>query len=170
MAQQIAVKDANIFIDMEYMGVLDLWFQLGYETITSDLVVIELENGQHSQSLAYIESSQIKELASPLEMIMSYQGKYAGISSADAAVLHLAVENDALLLSGDGQLRGAAGVEEVPCHGSIWILDQLVSAELLSGIVAAEKLSSLISQTGPHRRFLPEVSAREYIVRWRRRD
>ncbi len=38
MGQKIAVKDANIFIDMEYMGILDLWFQLGHETITSNLV------------------------------------------------------------------------------------------------------------------------------------
>jgi hypothetical protein len=34
---KIAVKDANVFIDMESMGILDLWFLLGYETLTSSL-------------------------------------------------------------------------------------------------------------------------------------
>lgn len=28
MKPKIAVKDANVFIDMEYMGILDLWSQL----------------------------------------------------------------------------------------------------------------------------------------------
>ncbi len=168
MSRRIAVKDSNIFIDMEYMGILDLWFQLGYETITSNLVVLELEEGQHMQALAYVKGGQIRELPSPLDMLMLYQGQYSGISAADAAVLHLAVEHEALLLSGDGKLRQSAHAESVPCHGSIWVLDQLVKAELLKGNVAAEKLSSLIALTGKQRRFLPEASAREYITRWRR--
>lgn len=39
---KIAVKDANVFIDMESMGVFDLWAQLGYETLTTSLIVLEL--------------------------------------------------------------------------------------------------------------------------------
>jgi len=168
MGQKIAVKDANIFIDMEYMGILDLWFQLGYETITSNLVVLELERGRHLQAVAYVTSGQIQQLVSPLDRLFHYQQQYHGISPADAAVLHLAIEHDALLLSGDGQLRKSAQAEAVPCHGSIWVLDQLVKAKLLKGNVAAEKLAALLELTGKQRRFLPQASAREYITRWRR--
>lgn len=123
MNQKVAVKDANIFIDMEYMGILDLWFQLRYETITSNLVVLELKQGRHLQAVAYVSSGQIKEHVSPLDRLVHYQQQYNGISPADAAVLHLAVEHEALLLSGDGQLRGLHKLRRCPVMAAFgcWI-------------------------------------------------
>lgn len=58
---KIAVKDANVFIDLESMGILDLWFQLGYKTITSTYVVVELEDGNHLNALASIRAGQVSE-------------------------------------------------------------------------------------------------------------
>ena len=58
---KVAVKDANIFIDLESMGLLDLWFQLGIETFTSSFVVLELENGGHLNALACIHAGQAVE-------------------------------------------------------------------------------------------------------------
>ena len=116
MSRRIAVKDSNIFIDMECMGILDLWFQLGYETITSNLVILELKRGGHRQTMAYVESGQIQQRTSPLAMLIQYQAQYVGISAADAAVLHLAVEHKALLLSGDGKLRQSAEIRRSPHH------------------------------------------------------
>lgn len=151
MSQKVAVKDANVFIDMEVMRILDLWFQLDVETITSSLVVQELEDGRHLQALAYVESEQIASLSSPLEV-----------------VLHLAIEHHALLLTGDQKLRTVAEARAVECHGSIWALDQLVKTKKLLGPVAAEKLSALLALTGKRKRFLPRKSAEEHISRWRR--
>ena len=115
MKTKIAVKDANVFIDMEYMGILDLWFQLGYDTLTSDLVVRELENGMHLQAIACVESSQIRALSLPLDVIAELQESYVGISSTDAAVLHIAIEHKALLITGDSQLRNAVSFCGLKC-------------------------------------------------------
>ncbi len=166
MKPKIAVKDANVFIDMEYMGILDLWFQLGYETITSDLVVRELEDGMHFQAIAYVESSHIRALSLPLDAVVEIQESHAGISSTDAAVLHIAIQHKALLLTGDRRLRSAAKVEVVECHGSIWVLDQLVRNNKLTGILAAEKLSALAALKGEQKRFLPMKRVAEYVKRW----
>jgi predicted nucleic acid-binding protein len=168
MSQKVAVKDANVFIDMEVMGILDLWFQLGIETITSSLVVQELEDGRHLQALAYVDSEQIAALSSPLQAVFALREKHTGISVTDASVLHLAIEHDALLLTGDQKLRTVAEARAVECHGSIWVLDQLVIAKKLLGSVAAEKLSALLALTGKRKRFLPRESAEEHISRWRR--
>ncbi len=166
MKAKIAVKDANVFIDMEYMGILDLWFQLGYETITSDLVVRELEKGMHFQAIACVESSQIKSIPLPLNVVAELQENHTGISSTDAAVLYIAIEHKALLLTGDSQLRCAAKVELVECHGSIWVLDQLVRNKKLTGLLAAEKLNALAALTGKQKRFLPKKRVTEYVKRW----
>ena len=113
-------------------------FSWGYETMTSDLVVRELEDGMHLQAIAYVESSQISALSLPLDVIVELQESHAGISSTHAAVLHIAIKHNALLLTGDSQLRSAAKVEVVECHGSIWVLDQLVCNNKLTGFLAAE--------------------------------
>ena len=134
MTRKVAVKDANVFIDMESMGILDLWFQLNIATITSELVVLELEAGQHRQALAYVESAQITSISSPLEVVANLRQKYAGISLTDASVLFLAIEHQAMLLTADQALRSVAEAQTVECHGSIWVLDQLVIAEKVVGL------------------------------------
>ena len=58
---KIAVKDANVFIDLAAMGFLDLWFQLEITTLTSSFVVMELEDGGHENALACIRAGQVIE-------------------------------------------------------------------------------------------------------------
>ena len=58
---KVAVKDANVFIDLESMGLLDLWFQVGITTLTSSFVVMELEDGGHENALACIRAKQAVE-------------------------------------------------------------------------------------------------------------
>lgn len=165
---KIVVKDANVFIDMESMGIFELWVQLGYETYTSSLIVQELESGHHHEALAYIATVHIKVIDPPLEEVATLSGEIAGVSFQDASVLHIALAQDAFLLTGDKTLRMAAEVRNVECHGSIWVLDQLVRTNKLAGKVAAEKLYTLLHQTGENARYLPRKIADNYIKRWRK--
>jgi hypothetical protein len=94
---KVAVKDANVFIDLESMGLLDLWFQLGIETITSSFVVMELENGGHHNALACIRAGLAfeavisgEEMAGEFaDFLEEFPG--SGMSDADLSVLYLAV-------------------------------------------------------------------------------
>ncbi len=70
-----AVKDANVFIDLESMGILDLWFQLDYQTITSSFVVVELEDGGHANSLASIEAGQVIVAVISGEEMEEFEGR-----------------------------------------------------------------------------------------------
>lgn len=164
---KIAVKDANVFIDMESMGIFDLWFMLGYETVTSELIVLELEDGGHVEALAYIRSDQISVINTPLESIAPLFDDNPGISPEDASVLYIALDLNAILLTGDKTLRNVGEVMQVEVHGSIWILDQLVNKGKLAPVVAAEKLQGLIELVGSKRRFLPKKQAQHFIKKWR---
>lgn len=163
---KIAVKDANVFIDMELMGIFDLWVQLGIQTLTSSLIALELETGNHGEALAYIATKHITVLNPPLASIEALYRSEKGLSPQDASVLQIAMENDAILLTGDKTLRIAAEVRQVECHGSIWILDQLVRRDILPGTVAAEKLRSLISSSVAGIRYLPRRAAEAHIAKW----
>lgn len=166
--KKIAVKDANIFIDLESMGLLDLWLMLGYETLTSTFVANELEDGKHAQALSYILSGQITavnlELTDFYELYEELED--SGVSSTDVSVLYLAQQHEAILLTGDKTLRVQAGVECVECHGSLWIMQQLVDRGYLQPLVAAEKLKALLLLTGEERRFLPKAICEEMISSW----
>lgn len=46
----------SFLINLESMGLLDLWFQLEIATLTSSFVVMELEDGGHANALACIHA------------------------------------------------------------------------------------------------------------------
>lgn len=171
---RIAVKDANVFIDLESMGILDLWFQLGHETITSSYVVVELEDGGHANALASIRAGQVREAVISAEEMAGDFGmllgelEETGLSVTDASVLFLAIREEAILLSGDKQLREQARIRTVAVHGTLWIMDQLVAAGILVGPVAADRLETLMARTGKERRYLPAGECEARIQRWRR--
>ncbi len=169
---KIAVKDANVFIDLESMGILDLWFQLSYVTITSSYVVVELEAGGHANSLASIRAGQVVESViegAEMEAFdkLLQESESAGLSVADVSVMYLAMREDAMLLSGDKPLRNQAKLRAIEVHGTLWIMDQLVSANILDGQVAAQRLEALLARVGRERRYLPKADCATRIRRWR---
>ena len=169
---RLAVKDANVFIDLESMGLLDLWFQLGIETITSSFVVMELEDGDHQNALACIRAGQaIEAVISQHEMEKAFEELRSecvssGLSITDISVMYLAIREDAILLSGDKQLRTFAKVRSVEIHGTLWIMDRLVEAGLLAKRVAAQRLENLLLRTGGNQRYLPKGECHTRITRW----
>jgi predicted nucleic acid-binding protein len=171
---KIAVKDANVFIDLEAMGLLDLWFQLGITTLTSSFVVMELEDGGHENSLACIRAGQVIEAEiSGEEMagaFAEFQDSYGdtGLSETDLSVIYLAIRENAMVLSGDRLLRTSARDRHLEIHGTLWIIDKLVAEGLLHSTLAADRLEALIRRTGSEQRFLPKAECESRISRWRR--
>ena len=171
---KVAVKDANVFIDLESMGLLDLWFQLGIETLTSSFVVMELEEGGHQNALACIRAGQAREaIISGEEMagrFMDFLDEFTltGLSDADLSVIYLAIREEAMVLSGDRLLRNTAEARHIEVHGTLWIMDELVKASILKPAVAADRLEALMQRTGSERRYLPVKDCLERIQHWRR--
>jgi hypothetical protein len=92
---KIAVQDANVLIDLELAGLFDLWFQLGIETHTTDLIKGELEDGGHVQALAYFKSGQVREHGLSFEELDQVSELEREVGSKakfnDCSVLFLAV-------------------------------------------------------------------------------
>jgi hypothetical protein len=171
---KIAVKDANVFIDLESMGLLDLWFQLGIETLTSSFVVMELEDGGHENALACIRAGQaVESEISGEEMagaFADFQDAFGatGLSETDLSVIYLAIRENAMVLSGDRLLRTTANAHHLEVHGTLWMMDQMVGEALLNPTVAADRLEALIRRTGREQRYLPKAECELRINRWRR--
>lgn len=173
---KIAVKDANVCIDLEAMGLLDLWFQLGITTLTSSFVVQELEDGNHVNALACIRAGQAieavitgEEMAGAFADFVDEYGQ-GWLSETDLSVIYLAIREDAMVITGDRLLRTTATARHLEVHGTLSIMDQLVSSSLLKPVLAADRLESLIRRTGKGQRYLPRSESRARIAQWRRGD
>jgi len=81
----------------------------------------------------------------------------------DAGACLLAIALDALLLTGDMELRLLAGARKVEVHGTLWIFDRLVEKRLIKPKDAADKLEFLLTQD----RYLPRKVCEERIQKWR---
>jgi len=163
---KVAIKDANVFIDLEIAGLFDLWFQLGIETHTSVFIQEELEKGGHEQALAYFRSGQVVSHALDFEEIALVDDLIRAANKAasfnDCSVLYLAEKLKASLLSGDNALRRSAQKRGVEVKGTLWVFDQLVARNLLQAAVAAQKLRHLLQEE----RRLPAQECQARIERW----
>lgn len=170
---KVAIKDANVFIDLESMGLLDLWHQFGITTLTSSFVVMELEDGGHENALACIRAGQVIEAEiSGEEMAGSFAefqetNIVGGLSETDLSVIYLAEREQAMVLSGDRPLRSSAEAKDLEVHGTLWIMDQLVTNGLLDPSLAADRLEALMRRTGREQRYLPKNECEARISKWR---
>ena len=94
---KVAVKDANVLIDLVEGDLLGLWFRLGIETYVPDLVLDEIKHPNHRRMvLAMVEAGNLRVGAfSPeqLSQVDSYKQRYR-LSLADASVARVREHSD----------------------------------------------------------------------------
>lgn len=161
---KIAVQDANIFFDMIDGGFADLWFALGIETHTTDLVLSEIhEENQRASMDLYIRSGKLViDSLNDLSPLVEMQSNAQDLSIQDCSILHLSEGLNAMLLTGDRNLRKFAGARSIEVHGTLWILDKLIEASLLEPLLAAKKLTCLLKMD----RRLPQIECEQRVDKW----
>lgn len=163
---KIAVKDANILIDLIEADLLGLWFRLGIETFTTDLVRFEIKKDSQRKALdGFIEAGLLKvESCDPesLQAIGAIMNEH-GISMADASTFFLARKLGAVLLSGDGALREAATASSIEVRGVLWVFDQLLAGRHLTKSEACMRLRQLLDCGS----FLPQGVCEERFRAWK---
>ena len=162
---RVAVKDANILIDLIEADMLPLWFRLGIETHTTDLVRYEVQEPTQRRILDnFVNAGLLRVVELSPEELSSVQGVSVRlrVSLADASALALAKRLGAALLSGDQALRKAAAAEKIEVRGVLWVLDRLVERRLLVPGAAATHLRTLMDGGS----FLPAGECNERLRRW----
>jgi predicted nucleic acid-binding protein len=162
---RVAVKDANVLIDLVDADLLASWFRLGIETHTTDLVRHEVADPAQRQvvdrfvsaGLLHVEPLSARQLAD-----VSDTARRLKLSLADASALALAKELRATLLSGDRALRRVAAAEKVDVRGVLWVFDKLVARGELATATAAARLRGLQRKGN----FLPADECAGRLARW----
>ena len=136
---RLVVTDANIIIDLDAGSLLEEIFRLpNTEFCTPDVLYLE-ELAQHYGALPGLGLKVLSQPPESVEYVTQLRPRYRGPSTNDLFALALAHSLGCALLSGDGSLRTAADSEGVEIHGTLWLIEALLQANLvpIARIVAA---------------------------------
>ncbi len=146
MKFKIAVTDANIFIDLFDVGLIDTFFNLNLEIHTTEAVFYELylEQQEVLNTFRYVGKLVVHNLQEQ-DFIEIYNENYPkSLSEADKSVLHVANRLNACVLSSDKTVRNYAKNKKIEFHGMLWLFDQFVETCSLSTADAGNKLKALV--------------------------
>jgi rRNA-processing protein FCF1 len=169
---KIAVTDANIFIDLFDVGLMDSFFNLDLEIHTTEAVFYELYSEQQVvlKSFQFAGKLKVHNLVEQDFMDIYNENYPKSLSEADKSVLHVANRLQACILSSDKTVRNYAKNKHIEYHGMIWLFDYFVETNSLSTTEARDKLSALVSANFLYRnnhKLVDEIEKRIEIWGWR---
>lgn len=165
---RIVVNDANILIDLVELELLPHFFELEFEFQTTDLILDELLEYQINFLLPYIDQGAliVEEISKEdiLEIKLIELSKPT-LSPQDCSAYYQAKRLSCTLLTSDNTLRRFAKENEMDVHGHLWVFDQMVDSNTITGQRAAEKLTELCEVVNT-RLGLPEKECSKRIAKW----
>lgn len=140
----LAIQDANILIDLLNSGLMETYFRLGIETHTTDLVLAEVR--QPVEIYVLRGQLKVKSLSGQeiVDLLVFKAAQPSGLTVEDCSVLQLAMQMQAVLLTGDNKLRNHADKCNVEARGILWLMDLFLEEKLLNFATAAECLDRLL--------------------------
>ena len=141
------IYDANIFIDVIDMAIIDVLREADYRIHTTSLVTSEIICAEQKAALSglqitvyrYDSIEQYADLYTFKDSIQSQKN----LSDSDFSVLKLALDKSAPLYTSDAQLRRVAKIHGVQVHGSIGLVLELNRSRLLTREEACEAIARL---------------------------
>lgn len=163
MPERLLISDANILIDMEAGALVGTMFRLDYQFAVPD-VLFEEELRERHGHLAARGLIALELSGDTMAQVFSLARDYGNrVSRNDLMALGLAVQECCTLLTGDRRLRQVAEERAVPVRGTLWLVEQMLHARILSPIQAADAYHLMRVE----RRRLPWKDIRRQLDAWR---
>lgn len=159
---RIAITDANIFIDLFYLDLVDHLFDIGCEIYTTRNVLLELEDHHAGALENHIQKGSLKlETLTPGDHLAMIRLRvHRGLSESDLSVICIAERLKAMVLTGDDLVRRTCHVHKIEIHGVLWCLDQFVLKKRIAKPEACDHLKKLMN----YNRRLPSLDCKKYIL------
>ncbi|MCB0479671.1 MAG: hypothetical protein KDC84_16000 [Crocinitomicaceae bacterium] len=160
--KDVWVTDANVFIDVDDMELVDEFCQLGHRIFTTSFVWAEVNTSNDSWRKYIKLGKLVIENLSSKDRLEALSLREGNLSEADTSVLWMAIQKQQILLTGEKKLRSLAMKNQVEVHGTLWILDRLVNQSILSNAHACEALKTLMKVNIR----LPKVECQQRMNHW----
>lgn len=157
----VYVSDTNIWIDFRHAGLLAALFKLPFQLCSTDFVLNELQPGERDELGALGLVVEVLDAAAT-PRLFALMGEHNNSSLADVSCYLLARDKDWPLLTGDGRLRRQAVQDKLRVHGALWLLEQLIDADVIAPARAAAALRDMLREGAR----LPQVECDRRITDW----
>lgn len=158
----VLVSDTSILIDLERGDLLTETFALPFTFAVPDLLYKQELHDENGPELIKL-GLEVAELDGAMVTQAQQYRQTAKISLPDAFALSLAKSGGHILLTGDHNLRTLATQCTVPCHGLLWVLDQMNHA----GTASSAALYAGLTAIAAHPRCrLPRQEIKHRCVAW----
>ena len=138
-------------------------FRLPWTFMIPDVILFELRlpYSWNLQGQGLVEASLSEVGVLKVEELVGKYPKNPG--RLDLFALVLAIQENAMLLTGDGALRKASSNEGVEYHGTLWLLDAMVNGGEITGAKGCKSLELMLNNG----RRLPKKDVLARMVAWR---
>lgn len=159
----VLVSDTSVVIDLERAQLIEHIFALPYRFVVPDAL--------YEQELKEFGGPRLVELGLQVRVLTGEQVREAQrlrglerrISIHDSYALSLAKAEAAILLAGDAAMRRLAEVEEVRCHGVLWVFDRLEEHRIVNAAALHAGLSRVVAHP---RCWLPADAVNQRLRRY----
>ena len=161
----IAVNDANIFIDLFEIDLIETFFKLKLDLHTTNLVINELDFEQKTALEKQVAKKKltVKKLnETELENLKRKEITSTKLTKQDVSVYAYAKELNATILTSDNRLRKEAKEKGFEVHGILWVFETMISEKLMKPKKASDKLTELMKINT----WLPMDECRKRIEKW----
>ena len=163
----IVITDACFLIDLIDIDLFEEFLGLGYQVHITSSVFAELEGDEYvkpvSKNIEHKKMFIYNMTAADQTALEKLMGKHSSrLSEPDCSCLYLAKEMKATILTCEKLLTDVTKSLNLDVHGSLWILDRLLEASMITRRIAYSKLKDLMS-INPR---LPITECQKRLKRW----
>ena len=145
---KIVITDTNILFDVIKIGALPEFFSLDYEICTTVFVMHEiLPFAQRELVETFIRAKKLTVYnftEEEIEAVQNFDTERSLKRFTDKSVIWKSLQLNCPMLTGDQRMREVAEKMNIEVHGSIWIVDELVTKSLISSDKAVELFEQLL--------------------------
>lgn len=138
---RLLVTDANIFIDLVHLGVIEAFFRLPFEIHTSDIVWDEISahHPAFEGMSVHVHSVEPDEMKTFLRL----NEHYPGLGMADCSVIYFSELLQGICLTGDGTLRKIVQTRGQEVHGILFVVKQFAECRIYTFTECGDILQQL---------------------------
>lgn len=144
---RVVISDSSVLIDLAKTRLIESTLALPYEFVIPDVIfadeLIDLRHYKKEQLLELgFKIGSLK--GEEVETAFEYGVRYKPLTANDCFALVLSETiSEAILLTGDGDLRKAAQRHKVETHGIIWLCEQMRACQTVDEKILLVALESL---------------------------
>jgi predicted nucleic acid-binding protein len=145
---KLIVTDANVLIFLSRLDLIESFIVMDFEIHTTDYIMNEYYRGAKKETNLknldkYVRSGRLTIHEYGYEEIFTIFEQKSSLSLPDCSVYKLSMDLNAILLTGDKQLKAFSENSKVEVHGIIWLVDEMCKNGIIDQVEYREKLIDL---------------------------